>query len=153
MPRQRKIRQKIGDVVAIKLGDGTYGYGRVLPELLTAIYDLHSRELLELETILAAPVLFAVWVSDFAITDGTWPVLGNAPLTPEMLIEPVFFKKDPITGALTIYHPSTGKEVAATKEECSHLECAAVWQPHHMVDRIQDYFAGRPNKWAESLRA
>lgn len=27
-----------------------------------------------------------------------------------------------------------------------------VWSPEHVEDRLRDHFAGRPNKWEESLR-
>ncbi|WP_448115483.1 hypothetical protein [Mesorhizobium amorphae] len=31
------------------------------------------------------------------------------------------------------------------------LECAAVWDPEHVVDRLRDPADGRPNKWVERL--
>jgi len=32
------------------------------------------------------------------------------------------------------------------------LERAAVWGPSHVEDRLRDHYAGRKNKWVESLR-
>jgi hypothetical protein len=152
MSGNRKIRRNPGDVIAIPLGDGTFGFGRVLREPLIAFYDLRSSNLLRLEEILCAPVFLTLLVMNYPITSGSWPVIGNAPLPNELLKEPLFFKKDPITGALTVYRDSTGEEVPATREECKELECAAVWEPHHIADRLQDHFANRTNKWVESMR-
>ena len=64
---------------------------------------------------------------------------------------PPFFKKDDISGALSITYTGDD-EKAATQEQVRGMECAAVWEPEHVVDRLNDQFAGRPNKWVESLR-
>jgi Immunity protein 26 len=152
MSKKKKIRRGQGDIVAIPLSHGAYGYGRVLREPLIAFYDLRSREILPLEDVLRFPVAFTLPVMNYPITDGSWPVVGNAPLTPNLLDEPLFFKKDPITGALTIYRDSSGEEISATKEQCAELECAAVWEPYHIIDRLQDHFSRRPNKWVDDLR-
>ncbi|MGC8639396.1 MAG: Imm26 family immunity protein [Isosphaeraceae bacterium] len=147
--RGRKIRRTIGDVVAIPLGDGKFGYGRVLREPLIAFYNFRSDEIALLDDILRAPVAFVLWVMNYAVPRGVWPVLGNAPLTPDLLDEPLFFKKDAISAALTIYRDSTGQEVPATREECEKLECAAVRDPCHVVDRLNDFSTvDRTNGWA-----
>jgi hypothetical protein len=149
---KKKIRRTEGSVIAIPLPDGTYGYGRVLRAPLIAFYGLQSEQILPVETVLTSAVAFTVCVSYQPITDGHWPVIGEAPLSPELLIEPLFYKKDPLSGALTIYRDSSGEEIQATKEQCANLECAAVWGMNHILDRLQDHFAGRPNKWVQSLR-
>ena len=153
MRNEKKIRRKIGDVIVIRLGDGSYCYGRVLREPMIAVYNLRNNEPLAMEVILAAPVAFVLFVMNSAVTAGIWPVIGNVPLTPDLLHEPVFFKKDSLSGKFSIYRDSTGEETPATREECRNIECATVWEPQHVVDRLQDYFAGRPNKFVESLRA
>lgn len=153
MSRKRRFRRTLGDVIAIALGDGTYSYGRVLREPLIAFYNLRSETILPMESVLSCPIAFVLFVMNYPITDGTWPVIGNAPLAGNLLDEPLFFKRDSISGALTIYRDSTGKEIPATREQCKNLERAAVWEPNHIVSRLQDHFAGRPNKWVESLRA
>jgi len=76
-------------------------------------------------------------------------------LSPESRTEPFFYKQDAITGRLALYHStfaSTNWERPASREECAGLEAAAVWEPEHVEDRLRDHFAGRPNKWVESLR-
>jgi hypothetical protein len=51
----------------------------------------------------------------------------------------------------SLYDPNTGEMTPATKEQCIGLECAAVWEAEHVVDRINDHYAGRKNKWLEQL--
>lgn len=149
MAKSKKVRRRLGDVVAIPLDDASYGFGRVLAEPLIAFYDLRSGEIPSLDTIVAAPIAFRVCVMNSAVTGGTWPVLGNAPLSEELLVAPKFRKRDPISGKITIY--CEGTETPATKEQCAGLECAAVWSLSHIVDRLRAHFAGVPNKWVRSL--
>ena len=153
MSRKKRIRRKLGDVIAVPLRDGLFGYGRVLREPLIAFYNLQSSEPLPLEKIVLAPVAFVLFVMNSAIIDGDWSVLGNIPLSADLLQEPLFFKKDSITGALSTYRDSTGEETPATREQCKGLECAAVWEPNHIADRLSDYFSGRRNAWVDDLQA
>lgn len=148
----KRIRPKVGDIFAIPLSARTWAYGRVCRSPLTAFYHLKSRTTPALEKIVAAPVAFVICAHDELKKNGTWPVIGNAPLPPELLEEPLFFKKDIITGDLTIYWNSTGEEVSATRKECQKLECTAVWASEHVIERLKDLFAGRPNYWVEHMR-
>jgi len=94
-------------------------------------------------------------VSNPAITKGTWPVVGSRPLQPENAEEPFFYKQDAISGRLSLYHSTfaaTNYEHPASLDECQHLECAVVWEPERVADRLNDHAANRPNRWEESLR-
>ena len=152
MSSKKKVRRRVGDVVAIPLGDGSYGFGRVLRTPLVAFYDLRKSNISELQDVLCAPVAFIVAVMKYALNDGDWPVIGYAPLEEALMKEPLFFKKDGISGSLSIYRDSSGVFTPASREQCEGLECAAVWDRCHLVDRLIDHFAGRPNKWVESMR-
>ena len=149
--RKRKIPRKPGDVVKIGLGHRKFAFGRVLKSTI-AFYDLRTSTEIAVEEIIAKPILFNIWVMDHAITNGDWPIVGNAPLDKELMVEPLFFKKDEISKALTLYRDSTGEEVPATRKDCEGLECAAVWEPEHVVERLNDHFGGRSNYWVESMR-
>jgi len=149
--RTKKIKRTPGDVLRIDLGDGTYAFGRVLPSTI-GFYDLRTPENLPVEEVVCRPILFQVWVMDYAVTKGDWPVIGHVPLTEELLEEPLFFKRDPITKQLSVYRGSTAEDRPATAAECRSLECAAVWDPEHVVDRLRDHSEGKPNKWLESMR-
>src|SRR2546430_9116390 len=113
------VPRRLGDIVAVPLADGMYGYGRVLSEPLMAFYKLRTPNILASEEVLNAPVAFVIFVMNYAITDGLWRVIGNSKLESSLLVEPLFFKKDPISNKLSIYRDSTGEEVPASVDECN----------------------------------
>lgn len=147
----KKQKWRAGDVVKIPLGEDQYAFGRVLRKPLMGFYDLLVSELPSVEVIVAKPILFRVWVMNYAVTDGDWPIIGHMPLTPELEETPIFFKQDHITGKFSIYL-GNGQERPVTRKEVEGLERAAVWEPEHIVDRLRDHFAGRSNVWVESLK-
>lgn len=147
----KKQRRRVGDVVQIDLGKGYHSYGRILEEPLMAFYNIRTKEHLALESIVNKPIAFMVWVMNYAVTDGDWAVIGNMPIDNKEHPRPRFYKKDSTNKKLTI--TTTGDdETPATKDDCRNLECAAVWEPEHIVDRLNDMFAGRPNIWVESMK-
>ena len=139
-----------GDIFEIDLGDGCYGYGRVLKQTC-GFYDLRLNSRPPIESIIASPILFKVWVMDYAIKKKRWKIIGHASLTKDLLSSPYFFKKDSISGQLSVTLDGS-QEIPATLDECEKLECAAVWDPEHVEDRLRDYFGGLPNSWYESMR-
>lgn len=149
---KKKRRRKEGDVVRIALGE-EWAFGRVLREPLIAFYDFKAKEVPSMSEIVEHPIAFKLWVMNYAVTDGDWPVVGNVPLTPELEERTPFFKRDPISKKLSITFTGGGDEQPASLEQCKNLECAAVWEPEHVVERLKDHFAGRPNIWAERLKA
>ena len=88
-----------------------------------------------------------------ALTSGKWPVVDFRPLESELASPVEYFIKDRLTGQYSVYRSSDGHTRESTYEECKTLEAAAVWEAEHVEDRLRDYFAGRPNVWAEQLRA
>lgn len=147
---RRKIRGNVGDIFSIDLGDDIFCFGRILNNPLMAFYDCKSKEMKSLDLIINSPIIFKVWVMNYAITSGRWKIIGNLPVNSDLLANPKFFKQDNITRKLSIYHD--GEEIPATFEDCLGLECAAVWDPEHVEDRLRDYFRKIPNKWVESMR-
>ena len=120
---------------------------------LVAFLEVSSRgeeDRPDISRIVGAPVAFRIWVMRRALTARVWPIIGSASPPPEILEEPWFFKRDRIARTLSIYR--RGIEVAADRKACQGLECAAVWDPEHVADRLRDHFDGRPNEWVESLR-
>lgn len=145
----KRIRMKVGDIVKIDLGDGLHGYGRYL-ESVFAFYDCFSNDDVAISKIIGSKVLFKLWVMDYATKKGRWPVIGNVPLEECMKEKPKFYKQDPITKKLYIYVDCIN-DIPATREECEGLECAAVWDPEHVEDRLRDFLAGRPCKWLKTV--
>jgi hypothetical protein len=146
----KKIRRQLGDVVKIELEDDSFSFGRVLEEPLMAFYDCRSGRIPELEVITSKSVLFQIWVMNHSVESGRWQVIGNVPLGPEFGTPPRFFNQSPISKKFSIHF--RGEETPSSREECEHLERAAVWDPEHVEDRLRDYYAGVPNRWVESLK-
>ncbi len=156
--KKKKVRLLEGQVLRIDLNDGTHAYARVLEEPLVAFYDELYRGNQEppIEEIVTLPIAFKIWVMNYAITKGIWSVIGRVPLALDLKEAPRFFKQDAMNGQLAIYQSipelAPHYERPATYEECLGLEVAAVWDPHHVEERLRDYFAGRPNKWVERAK-
>jgi len=151
---KKKSLRKVGDVVQVPLGDGTYGFGLLLDEPLMAFFDLRLASGNPTpEQLAASRILFRVWVMNYAVTDGVWPVVGSMALPEEVLAPPEFFQKDMLNGRFYIWPHGGGDRRPATYEEVKDLECAAVWEAHHVESRLRDWFEGRPNGMTERFRA
>ncbi len=145
-------KRTVGDVVRIDLGDGFHTYARVLEKALFAFYDDHVRKALPIERIITLPILFQIPVMRHAITNMRWVIVGNTTLDKSLLNPPLFLMQDILRkGRVRIYEQG-GTIRPATKRECIGLERAAVWEPNHVEDRLCDHYAGRKNKWVESLK-
>jgi len=81
------------------------------------------------------------------ITSGRWPVVGNVDLSDNLKQDPLFYIFNNHNKKFYLY--KNGQQIPATKEECLHFEPASVWSDIHVEERLEDYFAGRPNKWVE----
>ena len=55
-----------------------------------------------------------------------------------------------LTGECRVYH--CGIEWPASPSEIEGLECAAMWEPHHVEERLRDHFAGIPNATCLALK-
>jgi hypothetical protein len=140
-----------GRVMAIPLGDGSFGYCRALTAPNTEFYDLRSTELLDPAQVVQAPVLFRIWVMKYAFTGRRWKRIGNMPLRESESGKIWWYFKQDDGGNL--FRTRNGlEEIPADSEEVKGMECAAVWDPEHVEDRLRDHFAGKPNKWVESLK-
>jgi hypothetical protein len=152
-PKQKRGRWRVGDILRIDLQDGRHAYAQVATKPIIVFFDGAFTDEPPAESLPNLPVAFRLGVYRYAVTKGLWPVVGNAPLTEENAREPVFFMQDAFSGRLSLYHSSFANyQRPATLAECEGLERVAVWEPEHVVDRLRDHFAGRPNKWVESLR-
>jgi hypothetical protein len=148
MKRQRRT---LGAIVQIALGDGRNCYAQTLEEPEFVFFDLCTPTAPDLNSIIVTPILFRVWVMSHAVTSGKWPKLGVAAIREDLARPVPRFIQDALNPSrfeITL----GGKSRPATPEECEVLERAAVWDPEHVEDRLRDHYAGRPNKWVESLR-
>jgi hypothetical protein len=145
-------RTKFGSVVQVPLPDGRFGYGVVLEEPLVAFVDHHDAgRNVDVRAIGTIARAFRIWVHKVPLSRGLWPVVGHIEPTAEDRAPVTFFKKDPLKGTFSLV--VAGQATPATLEQCQGVERAAVWEAQHVVDRLVDHFAGRPNRWVEALRA
>ncbi|WP_312403518.1 hypothetical protein [Rhizobium sp.] len=146
-------KQKRGDLVSIPIGDGKHLYAVALTDPLFAFLGGVFEHGQLLASARDQSVLFKLPVFHTAVKSGRWTVVGK--VDPTILCEldrVVFFKQDKISGDLSAYNPFTNAERPISFEEAERLECAAVWAPEQVEDRLRDYLLGVPNKWWASLR-
>lgn len=152
MKKSTKQQRTIGAIVKIPLEKEFYGYARILKGTSFAFYDIRSKnELTDLEKIVSCSILFIVSVSAYAVTDGRWIKIGKLPLDNSFDILPPRYIQDLLSpeNYKIIYSDGTVKQ--AKKEECNRLERFAVWQPQHVEERLNDYFAGRKNRYLNQM--
>ncbi len=147
----RRSASDSGSVFEVILDDGALSYGIVIEFPLVAFFDLRASGRPSLEDILSSEVLFRIWVMRSALGRSGWPVMGYTSVPPQLTGTPSFYKFDSIARKFSLY--SNGVETPATREQCLPLECASVWSASHVEARLADHFAGRPNRWVESLSA
>lgn len=146
--RPRRPRLKEGDYFSIALGDNLYAYGRVLGSPALAFYDGIGPPISDVNELKGRQVLFKIWVMKDAFRRLNWQIIRNEPLEEGLRRRLVFFKKDKISGELSLYYswPGRTEEVPATLKQCERLECAAVWSACHVEERLLDHVRGAPNK-------
>jgi hypothetical protein len=139
-----------GDIFEVDLGDGFRSYGIVAAGNDHAFFDLRSRQTPPLEEILSKKVIFRVPVSKEPFASGKWRRLGNVPLLAE-LREPAAYRNQPV-GSNQVFRYQSGRLTPSSVEEVKDLELLAVWLEQHIVDRLNDHFAGKRNRWVEYFK-
>ena len=130
----KKIRPKIGDVFQITLPNSKYAYGRVYKDASIGIYKYLSDEP-NSPPIGSRDFLFIVGMYNDLLKTGELPIIGQDKFTSEESAwPPPTFIKDPISGAYSIYYQGLIRD--AKVGEWIALECAAVWDLNHIIERI-----------------
>jgi len=138
---RKSQRPKPGDVIQIPLPNGRFAYGRLYKDASIAIYGEMSDRPLS-PPIGSRQYAFVVGIYREVLTSGDWPRIGHDPFQgTEDMYPPPMSIKDPITGAYSIYHK--GHVIPASDTECIHLEPAAAWNAHHVIERIMKQDACR----------
>lgn len=137
---EKRKRYKLGNVYAISLPNGKFGFGRTMEDAGFAVYK-HLGEN-EIDTPQEEEYQFIVGVYRHALKG--WTIVENRPFkSDEEAYPPPSCAIDAISGQYRIYHRGEFRD--ATREECEGLETAAVWDASHIVDRIMgdDKWNGR----------
>lgn len=135
-PRGKRIRPKIGDVFEIPLPDGRFAYGRVYDDAGVGIYNTIT-ELSGSPPIGCRDFMFNVGMYEDILKSGKWQIVGHDPFeSDESAYPPPSYIHDDLSGEYSIYH--RGEIRPASESECSGLEEAAVWDTHHIIERIMN---------------
>lgn len=140
-----------GTFLRIPLEDGSFGYGRVLPDPYFSFYNYRTEEPSDdLDEIESKPVLFTQSVRVFGYD--RWENIGARPIQGEVAKPVVQFMQDLANFRRCTIFDSEGREWPANPEQCIGLERAAVWEPNGIERRLLDTFMGRPNEEEMRLR-
>ena len=125
-------RPQLGTVLEVSLPDGRFAYGRLYRDAAVCFYG-------EVSTVPGHPPLgnrdfiFCVGIYDDAVND--WPIVGmDSFLADEDSWPPPSGIIDPISGNRRVYH--RGQIRDAEPSDGAELEPAAVWDKHHIIDRL-----------------
>ena len=146
-----KQRWTVGAVVLIPLGDERFTYAQMLDAPEYAFFDFQSNEPVAAEEVIQKPVAFRLWVMRYAHSGGRWKKVGTSPVDESLKGKVHRFNQDRLNHKIRLTLDGFEGPLV-TAEECEGVECAAVWDPEHIENRLRDHFSGVPNKWVESLR-
>lgn len=137
-----------GAILEIPINNEYYTYAQILYKSQCAFFDFKSLSPIKDITILAnLPVLFITNIYKEVVTKGVWQKIGKLPIRDEFKNPPMQYIYHDYSGKFECYNPMTGKIFPIEKEQAVGLERAAVWDAHHIVDRIYDHYNGTPCKW------
>jgi hypothetical protein len=153
-PKYKRQQIKTGAFIKVPFSKKHHTYARILGNACYAFYDCKTEaDIDDLDKIASSPVLFIVAVYDSAITKGRWLKVGKLPLEDYLKTIPLKFIQDSIdSNKFRIYNPNTGKMRSASRAECEGLECASVWGPDHVEERLRAHYEERPSIWVEQLK-
>lgn len=130
----KRIKPKLGDVLEIPLPNGAFAYGRLYNDAGFGVYNKIT-ESPKHPPIGLRDFLFNVGIYDDIARNGEWEIVGNDPFgTDECTYPPPTFILDSLSGEYSIYYK--GEIVPASESECAGLEETAVWDSHHIIERI-----------------
>jgi hypothetical protein len=147
--RQRWTR---GAVVVVPLGNGFHTYAQMLDDPEYAFFDCRTRDEVPASVAASRPVLFRLWVMAYAHTTGRWPKVGTAPVRTELQASVRRYNQDPLRPQDIRLTIDGCEGPLGSVADCEGLECAAVWDPEHVEDRLRSHYAGVPCEWTLSLR-
>ncbi|PTL82108.1 immunity 26/phosphotriesterase HocA family protein [Vitiosangium sp. GDMCC 1.1324] len=148
----KKVRMyKPGSFLRIPLADGTFGYGRALEPPFNAFYEYRTESPdSDLDRIASKPILFKIAVRH--LEPGSWEVIGRRKLE-ESLTQPiVYFRQDVGDFRRCEICDTADNSRSAEPQECVGLEPMAVWDEHHVEERLLDTFMGRPSGIVERMK-
>ncbi|WNG55144.1 hypothetical protein F0U59_10410 [Archangium gephyra] len=148
----KRVRiHRAGSFLRIPLADGTFGYGRALTPVFDAFYEYRTESPDSgLDRIASKPILFKLAVRH--LKPSSWEVIGRRKLE-EPLAQPIVqFRQDVGDFRRCTIFDTIGNSRSADPQECVGLERMAVWDEHHVEERLLDAFMGRPSGIVERMK-
>jgi hypothetical protein len=146
----KKNKFEPGDVYAVALKGGGFAFGVVCEGNDFAFFDHRADTPVAPENLLNCALVFRVPVAKDAPKMGKWMHVGKIPLYGEYA-KPGKYLHKPI-GSEQCFIYSAGNEVPARFEEAKDLEVLSTWFSFHIEERLEDFFAGRPNAYVDAIR-
>ncbi len=150
--KQKKIRLKIGQLFQIPLTERRFAYCQMSSIGSHAFFNyFDDGEDPNIEKILNSDIIFYTTVDSYVFKEGVWKLLGCFDLKREYISQELF-SYDSILKTYIIWRMIDGilRKIPATPEEIKDLECFASSNDRHIIERLEDYLAGRPNYWVEA---
>jgi hypothetical protein len=147
------IHFKEGSIVKIEISGSRLVFGRLLPGYRIGIYDLITSEidsLSSIESVIRAPIFLYCVIYKDVITKGVFQIIGFKELSAIDLEKiPPSFTQDLVNIDECVIFYYDGKEKKANPEDCINLERASIWEAKGLIQRIEDFYAGRRNPYLE----
>ncbi len=150
MNRRSEKTFEEGDVFAIPLKPSGYPFGLVCTGKDFAFFNFRSDSASPPKELQNLPLAFRVPVAKDAPKTGGWTVIDSVGLQGDYA-QPGRYLHKPV-GSAQCYIYSNGKEAAASLEECDRLEVLSTWFSFHVQERLEDYFAGRENRYVLAIK-
>ena len=130
--------------------DGYYMYAQKMhyDSCTYAFFDYRSKGIINDYSILSdVPILFIIAIHKSVPRLLKFKKIGKLSLREDFLLPPLFYIVDNISKNFFVYNALDGTITPSDKKQCKGLECAAVWEDNHVLDRIKDYYEGRECVW------
>ena len=147
--QSKKQKYKVGQIVAIPLPDKRFAYGKVFNDLDVGVYDFLSDEIEPVERVVKKKILFYSAVTDRAIKNGAFTIIGEQPFPDEEsawapAMAAGIFPQDYSVGVLHITHK--GHYLPASPDQAAGMDiCDFSQEPELFVELVVDRLVNRNN--------
>ena len=131
---------KEGDIFIVPLNNGKFCFGKVLTNTWGFFNYSSNAPAFDVETLDSSGYAFQISVVEAPLKKGTWKVVGSSDLTKEEKVDKYFYKMDKLNHK--VWKTLSGiEEIPTSIEECLSLELAAVYDPSHVIERLEYHFS------------
>ncbi|MEO6228950.1 MAG: hypothetical protein ABJB11_20860 [Ferruginibacter sp.] len=144
----KRQKFKEGSFVEIEISGNRKVFGRLLPSFQLCVYDylVSTGVSFQIKEVINKSVLFYIGVYKAVVTSEYFKIVGYNELTQEELkrIPPSFMQSEPkIEKCVLGYYD--GREEVVEPSACIGLERSAAYNDLNVIQRIEDYYAGKKN--------